>query len=78
MKINLTLPSARTLLLGGAVLLVVGILAGGGWYWHAASQHRAMAADAEAMTKAQPAQSPDAPGETPPAAVRQLEAVLAP
>jgi tetratricopeptide (TPR) repeat protein len=64
MKINLTLPSARTLLLGAAALVVAGILAGGGWYWHATSQQRAMAAYAEAMTKAQPAQSPDATGET--------------
>ena len=76
MKINLTLPSARTLLVGAAALVVLGILAGGGWYWHATSQRRAMAAYAEAMTKAQPAQSPDAPGETRAAAIRELEAVL--
>jgi tetratricopeptide (TPR) repeat protein len=76
MKINLTLPSARTLLLGATAFVVAGILAGGGWYWHATSQQRAMAAYAEAMTKAQPAQSPDATGETRAAAVRELEAVL--
>ena len=76
MKINLTLPSARTLLIGAAALVVAGILAGGGWYWQATSQQRALAVYAEAMTKAQPAQSADATGETRAAAIRELEAAL--
>ena len=76
MKINLTLPSARTMLVGAAALVVAGILVGGGWYWHTMSQQRAMAAYAEAMTKAQPAQSPDATSETRAAAIRDLEAAL--
>jgi tetratricopeptide (TPR) repeat protein len=76
MKIDLTLPSARTLLVAVAGVVVAGILAGGGWYWHARSQQRAMVAYAEAMTKAQPAQSPDATSETRAAAIRELEAAL--
>src|SRR4029450_5577510 len=76
MKINLTLPSARTLLIGAAALVVAGLLAAGRWYWHATTQQRAMAVYAEAMTKAQPAQSPDATGETRAAAIRELEAAL--
>ena len=76
MKINLTLPSARTLLIGVAAFVVAGLLAGGGWYWQATTQQRAMAVYAEAMTKAQPAQNPDATGETRAAAIRELEAAL--
>ena len=76
MKINLTLPSARTVLVAAAALVVAGLLAGGGWYWHATSQRRAMAVYAEALTKAQPAQSPDATSETRAAAIRELEAAL--
>ena len=76
MKINLTFPSARTLLIGAAALVVAGLLAGGGWYWHAMSQRRAMAVYAEAMTKAQPAQTADATSETRAAAIRELEAAL--
>ena len=76
MKINLTLPSARTLLIGVAAFVVAGLLTGGGWYWQATTQQRAMAVYAEAMTKAQPAQNPDATSETRAAAIRELEAAL--
>src|SRR4029434_1605402 len=41
MKINLTLPSARTLLIGAAALVVAGLLAGGGWCRAARTHPRA-------------------------------------
>jgi tetratricopeptide (TPR) repeat protein len=76
MKINLTLPSARTVLIGAAAIVAAGLLVAGGWYWHATTQQRATAVYAEAMTRAQPAQNPEATSETRAAAIRELEAAL--
>ncbi|TMK27675.1 MAG: tetratricopeptide repeat protein [Actinobacteria bacterium] len=76
MKINLTLPSARTVFIGVAAIVAAGLLVAGGWYWHATAQHRAMAVYAEAMTRAQSAQNPEATSETRAAAIRELEAAL--
>jgi len=76
MKINLTLPSARTVFIGVAAIVAAGLLVAGGWYWHATTQQRAMAVYAEAMTRAQPAQNPEATSETRAAAIRELEAAL--
>ena len=76
MKINLTLPSARTVFIGVAAIVAAGLLVAGGWYWHATTQQRAMAVYAEAMTRAQPAQNPEATSETRAAAIRGLEAAL--
>jgi len=76
MKINLTLPSARTIFIGVAAIVAAGLLVAVGWYWHATTQQRAMAVYAEAMTRAQPAQNPEATSETRAAAIRELEAAL--
>jgi tetratricopeptide (TPR) repeat protein len=74
--LNLTLPTRRTLLLGSVTVLVVAALAAGGWYWRAVSQRHAMAAYADALTKAQPALSPQATADARAAGIRDLEAAL--
>jgi len=74
--LNLTLPTRRTLLLGSVTVLVVAALAAGGWYWRTVSQRHAMAAYADALTKAQPALSPQATADTRAAGIRDLEAAL--
>ena len=76
MKFSVTLPTPRTVGIGLAAILVAGLLGAGGWYWYAVSQQRAMAAYAEAMTRALPAQSPEATGEARATAIGELEAVL--
>lgn len=70
------LPTTRTLVIGIAAILVVGLLMAGGWYWYATTQQRAMSVYAEALTRAQRAQGPDATGEARTAAIRDLEAAL--
>lgn len=74
--LNLTLPTRRTLLLGSVTVLVVAALAAGGWYWRTVSQRHAMAAYADALTKAQPALSPQATADARAAGIRDLEAAL--
>jgi len=74
--LTLTLPSGRTLILAGAAALVVVALGAGGWYWHTASQRHAMAAYADAMTRAQPAFAPQATADAKAAGVRELERAL--
>jgi tetratricopeptide (TPR) repeat protein len=74
--LNLTLPTRRTLLLGSVTVLVVGALVAGGWYWRTVSQRHAMAAYADALTKAQPALSPQATADARAAGIRDLEAAL--
>lgn len=74
--LNLSWPTPRTLLLTGAVVLVVGALAGGGWYWHTVSQRHAMAAYALASTRAQPAMSAQATADARAAGIRDLETAL--
>ena len=74
--LNLTLPTRRTLLLGSVTVLVVAALAAGGWYWRTVSQRHAMAAYADALTKAQPALRPQATADARAAGIRDLEAAL--
>ncbi|PYN31979.1 MAG: hypothetical protein DME01_23270 [Candidatus Rokuibacteriota bacterium] len=75
--LKLTLPAGRTLILAGVGLLVVVALGAGGWYWHIVSQRHAMAAYAEAMTRAQPALSAQTTAEARAAGIRELETALA-
>ena len=65
--------SRRTVALAIAAVLVLGVLAAGGWLWYAAGQRRAMAAYAEALPGAYAA--PAAPAARA-AAIRALETVL--
>lgn len=74
--LTLTWPSGRTLMLVGAAVLIVAALASGGWYWHTVSQRHAMAAYADALTRAQPALSPQATAEARATGIRELEAAL--
>ena len=75
--LKLTLLAGRTLILAGVGLLVVVALGAGGWYWHIVSQRHAMAAYAEAMTRAQPALSAQTTAEARAAGIRELETALA-
>ena len=70
------IPSTRTLLIAGLVVIVVALAAFGGWAWYGASQRRVTAAHAEVMARAQAAEAPDAPAELKAAAIRDLEALL--
>jgi tetratricopeptide (TPR) repeat protein len=74
--LNLTLPTGRTLILAGVGILAVAALIAGGFYWHTVSQRHAMAAYADAMTKAQPAMSAQATAEARAAGIRELETAL--
>jgi len=74
--LNVSWPTPRTLILTGAAVVVVGALAGGGWYWHMVSQRHAMAAYALALTRAQPAMSPQATADARAAGIRDLETAL--
>ena len=74
--LTLTWPGGRTLMLAGVAVLVVAALASGGWYWHTVSQRHAMAAYADALTRAQPALGPQATAEARDTGIRELEAAL--
>jgi len=73
---GVTLPTTRTVLIGLAAVVAVGLLGAGGWYWYATTQHRAMATYAEALARAQPALGPEATIDARAAAIRDLEAAL--
>ena len=73
---KLTLPTPRTLMLAGAAVLVVAALSAGGWYWRTVSQRHAMAAYADALTRAQPALGPQATTDARATGIRDLEAAL--
>ncbi len=74
--LKLTLPTGRTLIIAGIALLGIVALGAGGWYWHTVSQRHAMAAYAEAMTRAQAALSPQATADARAAGIRELETAL--
>lgn len=74
--LNVSWPTPRTLILTTAAAVVVGALAGGGWYWHMVSQRHAMAAYALALTRAQPAMSAQATADARAAGIRDLETAL--
>jgi tetratricopeptide (TPR) repeat protein len=73
---TLTLPSNRTLVVAGLVLVGVALAAFGGWLWWDAEQRRTMAAVAEVMTRVQAAQAPDAPADAKQIAIRDIEQLL--
>ncbi len=74
--LELTFPRPRTLLIAGAAVLAAAVLGAGGWYWHIVSQRHAMAAYADALTRAQPALVPQATADARAAGIRELEAAL--
>lgn len=75
--LKLTLPTGRTsIIAGAAALIVVAALGAGGWYWHTVSQRHAMAAYADAMTRAQPALTPQATAASKATGIRELETAL--
>jgi tetratricopeptide (TPR) repeat protein len=74
--LTLTLPTGRTLVIAGAAVLAVVALAAGGWYWHTVSQRHAMAAYADALTRAQPAMAPQATADAKATGIRELESAL--
>ena len=69
-------PSVRTLAIAGAAVVVVLLIALGGWFWHDAQQRRVQAAYAEVTARVQAALAPDAPAESKVTAARELEAWL--
>jgi tetratricopeptide (TPR) repeat protein len=71
-----TLPSTRTLVTAGLVLIGVALAAFGGWVWWDAQQRRTLSAVAEVATRAQAAQAPDATAEARLTAIRDLEQLL--
>ena len=73
---GMTLPTTRTVLIGIAAIVAVGVLGAGSWYWYATTQQRAMATFAEAMTRAQAALGSEATADARAAAIRELEAAL--
>jgi len=75
--VNVALPPARTLVLVGAVVVLVGAAALGGWYWYDAQQRRVAGAYASVMTRVYAAESPQAPAEARTRAQQELEQLLA-
>lgn len=71
-----TLPSTRTLIVVGLVVVGVALAALGGWAWWDAHQRRILAAAAEVMARAQAAEAPDATAEARQAAARDFEQLL--
>ena len=71
-----TPPTGRTLIVGAVALVALVALGAGGWYWHTVSQRHAMAAYADALTKAQPAMSGQATAEARTTGIRELETAL--
>ena len=71
-----TLPSTRTLVIAVLIVVVIGLVAFGGWAWWDASQRRVTAAYAEVSARLQEAEAPDAPTEAKVTAARDLENLL--
>jgi len=73
---NWTLPSARTLVIGGVATVLVLVAATGGWYWYDSQQRRVAAMFADVMTRVYAAQSPQAPADARARAQQELEQLL--
>jgi tetratricopeptide (TPR) repeat protein len=73
---NLTLPSARVLVLSAVVVVVVLAAAAGGWYWYDSQQRRVAARFAEVMTRVYAAQSPQVSAEARARAQQEIEQLL--
>jgi tetratricopeptide (TPR) repeat protein len=74
---SVTLPPTRSLLIAGALGLVVLGAAAGGWYWYDTQQRRVAAAYAEVMTRVYAVQNPQAPPDARARAQQELEQLLA-
>jgi hypothetical protein len=73
---NWTLPSARTLVIGGVATVLVLAAATGGWYWYDSQQRRVAAMYADVMTRVYAAQSPQTPADARARAQQELEQLL--
>jgi len=73
---NWTLPSGRTLVIGGVATVLVLAAATGGWYWYDRQQRRVAAMYADVMTRVYSAQSPQAPADARVRAQQELEQLL--
>ena len=71
------LPSTRTLVIAGLVVVTVALAGLGGWLWWTAYQRRVLEAHAAVMARVQPALGPDASAEARTTAMRELEQLLA-
>ena len=69
-------PSVRTLAIAGVAVVVVLLIALGGWLWYDAQQRRVQAAYAEVTARVQAALGAEAPAESKVTAARDLEAWL--
>ena len=67
----------RTIAIAAGGLVLVALAAIGGWYWYESRQAEALAAFAEAMTRVQESQAPQARPDVRAAAIRGLETALA-
>lgn len=70
-------PSWRALLIAVAAILGLAALGLGGWLWYNVNQSRGLAAYADALTRAEAGQAPNAPPAVRAQAIREIEAVLA-
>jgi tetratricopeptide (TPR) repeat protein len=70
------LPSARTLVIAGLVVVGVALAAFGGWLWWDAQQRRTLATVAEVLARVPAAHAPDASADSRQAAIRDLEQLL--
>ena len=69
-------PSPRALLLGGAVVLALVLIVGGGWFWYSTQVERAQTVHAEALAQAAAARSPQAGPEAKRGAMASLDKAL--
>jgi tetratricopeptide (TPR) repeat protein len=72
----MTLPTPRTLVIGGLTLVAVALAAFGGWAWWDAQHRRALGDTAEVLARVQPALAPDATAEAKLTGARELEQLL--
>ena len=74
---RLSLLPWRALAIAAAALVVLALAALGGWYWYQSQQAQALTAYAEAMSRVQESQAPQAPPSARSAAIQSLEHTLA-
>jgi tetratricopeptide (TPR) repeat protein len=70
-------PTWPTIIVAGAVVVVLGLLATGAWLWHAAQVQRGNSAYGAALMRARPGETPDAGPEVKATAAADLERALA-
>ncbi|MBM4441594.1 MAG: tetratricopeptide repeat protein [Candidatus Rokubacteria bacterium] len=69
-------PTPRALLLGGAAVLALVLVAGGGWFWYSSQVERGQTVHAEALALAAAARSPQAAAEAKRGAMAALDTAL--